>query len=77
MDDSGVWPVPSAAPQQASKEASPAVHLLLPRSEMDLEDCADTLIGDEAAGIKGVSGGQKRRVCIGAELVKDPSIIFL
>lgn len=28
----------------------------------DLEGCADTLIGDEQQQIKGISGGQKRRV---------------
>ncbi len=46
-------------------------------SELELEGCADTLIGDEAEGIKGISGGQKRRVSLGIELVKDPAVIFL
>lgn len=35
------------------------------------------MIGDETIGIKGCSGGQKRRVSVGVELVKDPSLIFL
>lgn len=42
-----------------------------------MEQCADTLIGDETQGMKGISGGQKRRVSLGIELIKDPSIIFL
>ncbi len=45
--------------------------------ELDLEGCADTLIGDETKGLKGISGGQKRRVSIAIELVKDPAVIFL
>lgn len=42
-----------------------------------MTDCQHTLIGDELLGIKGISGGQRRRVSIGIELVKDPSVIFL
>ncbi len=38
---------------------------------------ADSLIGDDTFGIKGISGGEKRRVGVGVELVKDPPIIFL
>ena len=45
--------------------------------ELNLTDCQNTLIGNELLGIKGVSGGQKRRVSIGIELVKDPIAIFL
>lgn len=45
--------------------------------ELGLVSCANTLIGDELLGIKGISGGQKRRVSIGVELVKDPVAIFL
>ena len=45
--------------------------------ELGLVSCANTLIGDEVLGIKGISGGQKRRVSIGVELVKDPVAIFL
>ncbi len=43
----------------------------------DLEDCANTLIGDETAGMKGISGGQRRRVGVGLELVTNPRLIFL
>lgn len=34
-------------------------------TELDLLGCANTLIGDETIGMKGISGGQKRRVSIG------------
>lgn len=46
-------------------------------NELGLTACRNTLIGDELLGIKGISGGQKRRVSIGIELVKDPVAIFL
>ncbi|KAG2499529.1 hypothetical protein HYH03_002475 [Edaphochlamys debaryana] len=45
--------------------------------ELDLVSCADTMIGDESVGLKGISGGQKRRVSVGVELVKDPRVLFL
>lgn len=45
-------------------------------SELGLLDCQNVRIGDELLGIKGVSGGQRRRVSIGIELVKNPRAIF-
>ncbi|MEW5301220.1 MAG: hypothetical protein WDW36_004093 [Sanguina aurantia] len=45
--------------------------------ELDILVCANTLIGDDTIGLKGISGGQKRRVSVGIELVKDPSVLFL
>lgn len=36
----------------------------------DLKECANTIIGDETAGHKGISGGQRRRVGIGLQLVR-------
>lgn len=42
-----------------------------------LGKCANTLIGDESLGIKGISGGEKRRLSVGMELIKDPLMIFL
>lgn len=45
--------------------------------QLGLTDCQNIMIGDELLGIKGVSGGQKRRVSIGIELVKEPRAIFL
>lgn len=42
-----------------------------------LAECADTLVGSEAAGIKGISGGQKRRLSVASELITRPLAIFL
>lgn len=44
-------------------------------SELGLEACADTRIGTEF--LRGVSGGERRRACIGMELVLSPKILFL
>ncbi|CAN8067671.1 unnamed protein product [Agarophyton chilense] len=43
--------------------------------ELGLSKCSDTYIGNELT--RGVSGGERRRVAIGVELVTDPSLIFL
>lgn len=45
--------------------------------DLDLEGCQHTLIGDEVLGMKGISGGQRRRVSVGIELVKSPRVLFL
>lgn len=43
---------------------------------LSLQDCADTILG--TAGLeKGVSGGEKKRVNIGCELINDPHIMLL
>lgn len=44
-------------------------------SLMHLQKAANTYIG--SALIKGVSGGEKKRTCIGIELVTNPTILFL
>ncbi|CAF4061728.1 unnamed protein product [Rotaria sordida] len=44
-------------------------------SNLGLESCADTKIGTEF--IRGVSGGERKRTCIGMELVLAPKIFFL
>jgi ABC-type multidrug transport system ATPase subunit len=43
--------------------------------ELGLDACCDTVIGGGLR--KGISGGEKRRVSIGVELIAQPSIIFL
>ncbi|ANB10992.1 hypothetical protein AWJ20_3786 [Sugiyamaella lignohabitans] len=43
--------------------------------KMGLKDCADTLIGGEF--VKGISGGEKRRVTISIQLLNDPKILLL
>jgi len=44
-------------------------------SRMGLGDCADTRVGN--ATIRGLSGGQKRRLSLALALIKKPSVIFL
>lgn len=43
--------------------------------ELGLKDCANTRIGDD--GHKGCSGGEKRRVSIGVQLLANPSVLYL
>lgn len=43
--------------------------------QLGLQNCADTKVGNEF--IRGVSGGERKRVNIGMELILDPPIIFL
>lgn len=43
--------------------------------ELHLRPCADTRIGTEF--LRGVSGGERKRTCIGMELVLEPKILFL
>mmetsp|Transcript_7530 Transcript_7530/g.17000 ORF Transcript_7530/g.17000 Transcript_7530/m.17000 type:complete len:753 (-) Transcript_7530:115-2373(-) len=43
--------------------------------ELNLERAADTIVGD--AKVRGISGGERRRLAIACELVSNPSVIFL
>eukprot|EP01134_Creolimax_fragrantissima_P007704 CFRG7704T1 len=43
--------------------------------ELGLEVCQDTMIGNQQ--IRGISGGQAKRVNIGIELITDPRVLFL
>jgi len=43
--------------------------------KMGLRDCADNLIGSEL--LKGISGGEKRRVTIAIQILTDPRILLL
>ncbi|CAL9729571.1 hypothetical protein MOUN0_H02058 [Monosporozyma unispora] len=43
--------------------------------ELGLKDCADTLVGDNTH--RGLSGGEKRRLSIGTQMIANPSIMFL
>jgi ATP-binding cassette subfamily G (WHITE) protein 2 len=43
--------------------------------DLGLESCADTRMGTEF--LRGVSGGERKRTCIGMELVLSPKILFL
>lgn len=42
---------------------------------LSLEKCADTIIGGSLS--RGISGGERKRTCIGIELLGDPKILFL
>lgn len=44
-------------------------------SQLGLRHCADTLVGSEF--VKGISGGEKRRVSIAIQILTDPKILML
>lgn len=44
-------------------------------SSLGLSSCANTVVGNEL--IKGISGGQRKRTSVGAELITNPAITFL
>ena len=46
-------------------------------SELGIMHIKDQIIGSEESGVRGISGGEKRRVGIACELVTSPSILFL
>ncbi|XP_051199922.1 ABC transporter G family member 5-like [Lolium perenne] len=56
----------------ASKKRSRVEALI---DQLGLRAAANTIIGDE--GRRGVSGGERRRVSIGIDIVHDPIILFL
>ena len=43
--------------------------------KLGLYDCRNVVVGDRL--LKGISGGQKKRVSAGVELICSPSILFL
>eukprot|EP00245_Coleochaete_scutata_P004280 TRINITY_DN16642_c0_g1_i1.p1 TRINITY_DN16642_c0_g1~~TRINITY_DN16642_c0_g1_i1.p1 ORF type:complete len:645 (+),score=134.10 TRINITY_DN16642_c0_g1_i1:25-1935(+) len=43
--------------------------------ELGLKNCTDTVIGDDE--VRGVSGGERRRVSIGVDLIHNPPVLFL
>jgi ATP-binding cassette subfamily G (WHITE) protein 2 len=43
--------------------------------EMGLAGCQHVIVGDPSK--KGISGGERRRVCIGMELLTRPTLLFL
>ena len=42
--------------------------------ELGLEPCADSLVGGPTR--RGISGGERKRVSIGVELLSQPSVLF-
>ncbi|KAJ0817803.1 putative ABC transporter, AAA+ ATPase domain, ABC-2 type transporter [Helianthus annuus] len=55
--------------QEKEKRASDVIR------KLGLERCQDTMIG--GAFVRGVSGGERKRVCIGLEIIINPSLLFL
>ena len=43
--------------------------------KMGLHDCANNLVGSEM--VKGISGGEKKRVTIAIQILTDPRVLFL
>ncbi|KAL8690046.1 MAG: hypothetical protein Q9218_004415, partial [Villophora microphyllina] len=43
--------------------------------KMGLRDCADNLVGNDL--VKGISGGEKRRVTIAIQILTDPQVLIL
>lgn len=61
-------------PRSLSKSKKKArVHALI--DQLGLRNAATTVIGDE--GHRGVSGGERRRVSIGIDIIHDPIVLFL
>lgn len=44
-------------------------------NKFELRKCADTYVGGKI--VKGISGGEKKRVCIAAEMVSEPKVLIL
>ncbi|GMY14386.1 ABC transporter G family member 22-like isoform X1 [Fagus crenata] len=55
--------------EQKEKRALDVIH------ELGLERCQDTMIG--GSFVRGVSGGERKRVSIGNEIIINPSLLFL
>ncbi|KAE9621718.1 putative xenobiotic-transporting ATPase [Lupinus albus] len=55
--------------QQKEKRALDVIY------ELGLERCQDTMIG--GSFVRGVSGGERKRVCVGNEIIINPSLLFL
>ncbi|KAG5960110.1 hypothetical protein E4U57_000269 [Claviceps arundinis] len=62
--------LPSSTPQETRNRVVEEVIL-----ELGLKECADTRIGNTQH--RGCSGGEKRRVSIGVQLLANPSVLFL
>lgn len=42
-----------------------------------LEGCADTIVGDPVGRLKGISGGERKRLAVAMGAVREPRLIFL
>jgi ABC-type multidrug transport system ATPase subunit len=44
--------------------------------QLNLKKCQDIVIGVEAKNIKGISGGEKRRLAFATEIITNPGLLF-
>ena len=44
--------------------------------QFGLTKCADTVIGKPDQGVKGISGGQRKRLSLASEVLTNPAIMF-
>lgn len=45
--------------------------------DLELTKCANTLIGGAGSSVKGISGGEKKRLSFASEILSDPSLLFV
>ena len=60
--------------KESQKQKDQKVRQLL--WKLGLRKCKNTYVGDAAARLPGLSGGEKRRVSVGVELVSDPQLLI-
>lgn len=61
-------------PELTLKQQQERVNAII--DELGLTACADTLIGSESR-VRGLSGGERKRVSIGVDLLRNPPLVFL
>ncbi|KAG5178542.1 ABC transmembrane transporter [Tribonema minus] len=62
------------APIKADEARARVEELIL---DLGLTKCADTLIGGQGSSIRGISGGEKKRLSLATEILGQPPLIFL
>ncbi|XP_068665055.1 ABC transporter G family member 10-like [Aristolochia californica] len=67
----------SARLKVAGGHEAAAVRVAELLKELGLEHVASSRIGGDMSGSRGVSGGERRRVSIGVDLVHDPAVLLL
>ena len=68
-----------------TQHASPNYLIMLEQSQynhlimfqLGLLPCQHVMIGNAYTGLKGISGGQKKRLSVAVELLMDPPLMFL